>query len=157
MQVQLTDGGGLTVVLELPSDRSTDEFISQLFSVVENSNCKSNWGNRKPVLMADSSNIEDMMINQSEMVKGGQNLAAVREKMIKHQMLQKFNEYTYSQNIKVQIATWNVNGKQATVSLVDWLNVNEDEPDIYAVGFQELDLSKEAFLFNDTPREEEWL
>lgn len=65
--------------------------------------------------------------------------------------------YTDLKQISVFLGTYNVNGQPPTSRLADWLAVDEEPPDVYAVGFQELDLSKEAFLFNETPREDEWL
>ncbi|XP_038077860.1 inositol polyphosphate 5-phosphatase OCRL-like [Patiria miniata] len=65
-------------------------------------------------------------------------------------------EYTFPHNFRVFVGTWNVNGQTASEDLGPWLNVDEKQADIYAIGFQELDLSKEAFLFNDSVREDEW-
>ena len=66
-------------------------------------------------------------------------------------------EYIEFAKYRIFVGTWNVNGKNPTADLSDWLAVDTTPPDIYAIGFQELDLSKEAFLFSDSPREEEWL
>ena len=34
--------------------------------------------------------------------------------------------------------------------------MDADPPDVYAIGFQELDLAKEAFVFAESEREAEW-
>lgn len=91
-----------------------------------------------------------------ESIAVGATPIAARDSVIRLQMTMREEEYTNLTSFRVFVGTWNVNGQMAAESLLDWLAADPEPPDVYAVGFQELDLSKEAFLFNDSPREEEW-
>ncbi|XP_057356004.1 type II inositol 1,4,5-trisphosphate 5-phosphatase isoform X7 [Manis pentadactyla] len=80
----------------------------------------------------------------------------LRDTIVKSHLLQKEEDYTYIQNFRCFVGTYNVNGQSPKECLRPWLSHGIQAPDVYCVGFQELDLSKEAFFFHDTSREEEW-
>ncbi|ERE85636.1 type II inositol-1,4,5-trisphosphate 5-phosphatase-like protein [Cricetulus griseus] len=80
----------------------------------------------------------------------------LRDTMVKSHLVQKEEDYTYIQNFRFFVGTYNVNGQSPKECLRPWLSHSTQAPDVYCVGFQELDLSKEAFFFHDTPKEEEW-
>uniref|UniRef100_H2R981 Type II inositol 1,4,5-trisphosphate 5-phosphatase n=1 Tax=Pan troglodytes TaxID=9598 RepID=H2R981_PANTR len=80
----------------------------------------------------------------------------LRDTIVKSHLLQKEEDYTYIQNFRFFVGTYNVNGQSPKECLQLWLSNGIQAPDVYCVGFQELDLSKEAFFFHDTPKEEEW-
>ncbi|CAG5125874.1 unnamed protein product [Candidula unifasciata] len=82
--------------------------------------------------------------------------ASSREKFVRQFLIERENEFTNVQYLKVFCGTWNVNGRSPLEPLNKWMVVDNEPPDIYAIGFQELDLSKEAFIFADSPKEAEW-
>ncbi|KAM6909587.1 type II inositol 1,4,5-trisphosphate 5-phosphatase [Xenentodon cancila] len=81
----------------------------------------------------------------------------LRDNLIKCELLKNEDVYTYLEDFSFFLGTYNVNGQTPKESLHPWLSCTSDPPDMYCVGFQELDLSKEAFFFNDTPKELEWI
>jgi len=80
-----------------------------------------------------------------------------RESVVIYQMSTKEEQFTDVQSFTFFIGTWNVNGQSPDGSLDDWLATDAEAPDVYAIGFQELDLSKEAFVFLESVKEEEWI
>ncbi|XP_051920456.1 type II inositol 1,4,5-trisphosphate 5-phosphatase isoform X1 [Hippocampus zosterae] len=82
--------------------------------------------------------------------------AGLRDELIKCELLKNEDLYIYREHFSFFLGTYNVNGQTPKESLRPWLSCTPEPPDMYCVGFQELDLSKEAFFFNDTPKEMEW-
>jgi len=76
------------------------------------------------------------------------------------------DEYITYKQFHILVGTFNVNNRQppSNTSLEEWLysvTNNEDNkenilPDIIAVGFQEIDTSSGAYIYDDKKKEDEW-
>ncbi|CAK8672370.1 unnamed protein product [Clavelina lepadiformis] len=83
-------------------------------------------------------------------------LLGQREELMQLFMTKRQDDYTSRKPFRLFAGTWNVNGQYPPDSLIEWTAYDKDPPDIYVIGFQELDLSKEAFVFAESSREDEW-
>ena len=79
-----------------------------------------------------------------------------RETIVRYMMNEREVDFTDIKKLKVFAGTWNTNGQSPPMSIAQWLQADPEPPDIYAIGFQELDLSNQAYIFSDSQKENEW-
>lgn len=81
-----------------------------------------------------------------------------RESKFREELKRREYEYIVYKDFKIFTATWNVNGRPCDdIDLKDWLAVTNDPPDIYAVAFQELDLSPLTVARGDNRPDPIWM
>ena len=73
-----------------------------------------------------------------------------------NEMLKREDEYVTKSDVSVFVGTWNVNGKKPPETLAGWLLTTETPADIYAIGFQELDLTAGALIAVETAKGKVW-
>ncbi|GFS13828.1 inositol polyphosphate 5-phosphatase OCRL-1-like [Elysia marginata] len=167
MNLQTTDTKVMATDVGL--SRSTwfeDDFSSMSLKPPEmlNSSQRSVSSNSLDKILDDTDGFTDSMsslekqlgISPSVEIPVGSKPPTSREKFVRQILSDREDEFTDQTTFRVFCGTWNVNGQSPAEALHKWMVVDNEAPDIYAICFQELDLSKEAFIFTDSAKETEW-
>jgi hypothetical protein len=79
-----------------------------------------------------------------------------KEEWLKNQLKARATHYTDTRKMHVVIGSWNVNSKVPERGMDEWLRFDLN-PDIIAIGLQEIDMTAKAMLQQETAASEEWL
>lgn len=100
---------------------------------------------------------EDLLAIDRSIADGSVTLTK-RESKFREELEKREHEYIVFKDFRIYTATWNVNGQASNdICLNEWLAVSDEPPDIYAIAFQELDLSPKAITFNETRPDPVWV
>uniref|UniRef100_A0A182MYE0 Rho-GAP domain-containing protein n=1 Tax=Anopheles dirus TaxID=7168 RepID=A0A182MYE0_9DIPT len=91
-------------------------------------------------------------------VADGTQAPKTRDAKFREELERRRHEYTVYEPYHAYTATWNVNGQTSeTIELPEWLATTDSPPDIYAVGFQEIEWTPEKILMNETKIDRTWV
>jgi phosphatidylinositol-bisphosphatase len=81
----------------------------------------------------------------------------LKRRIMSTRLRQQESDFSTFESMKIYVGTWNVNGKSPTEDIGPWLLQKQDDmPDIFALGFQEADMSTEAYIISDNLKPDEW-
>ncbi|XP_055534757.1 inositol polyphosphate 5-phosphatase OCRL [Wyeomyia smithii] len=91
-------------------------------------------------------------------IADGSQAPKTRDSKFKEELDRRRHEYIVCEPYKIYTATWNVNGQTSEdIELPEWLSTTDDPPDIYAVGFQEIEWTPEKIIMNETKIDRTWV
>lgn len=94
---------------------------------------------------------EDDLLAIDRCIADGSKPLLKGESKFQYELKKHEHEYIINKTYRIYCATWNVNGQQCNATnLRPWLAASEDPPDIYAIAFQELDLSPKAITLSES-------
>lgn len=101
--------------------------------------------------------VDQTVINPS--IADGRVMLTRREAKFQEELERREDEYMSDRPLSIYVATWNVNGQApGDIRLNEWLDAESgSRPDIYAIAFQELDLSAKAFTVSETKPDPVWI
>lgn len=140
---------------------SRDNFISQLKSLIAAYKSFSSQAASVSFPLdftwLDNYKRADMQLIDRSIAEGNQ-APKSRDSKFKEELERRRHEYIVYEPYKIYTATWNVNGQTSeNIELPEWLSTTEDPPDIYAVGFQEIEWTPEKIIMNETKIDRTWV
>ncbi|KAJ3324931.1 hypothetical protein HDV06_005519 [Boothiomyces sp. JEL0866] len=139
-------------------------FISILETVKNEDNSDTLWLNRyikerfikKSLTFLNYPQLENPFI-QSNLCMATTKVKKIKKAYLAKELRKNYKSVTEYSNFKIFCGTWNVAGEPAAESLKPWLYDGQvNSPELYVLGFQEVDLSTEAYLMYDPLKEQEW-
>lgn len=140
---------------------SRDNFISKLKSLISTYKSASSQAATVSISLdftwLDYYKRADMLAIDRSIAEGSQ-APKSRDSKFKEELERRRHEYIVYEPYKIYTATWNVNGQTSeNIELPEWLSTTEDPPDIYAVGFQEIEWTPEKIIMNETKIDRTWV
>jgi len=155
------------LLFEMTPGYHTQNFVSEMYRVTDSVTTNGqtaptnfSWLDKYKTAGCDKSDSGNSSLSGQQMATVLVNpiVGLDRESLVNYQINRKEDQFTDLSTFKFFVGTWNVNGQNPDdMSLQTWLAVDAEPPDFYVIGFQELDLSKEAFVFPESAKEEIWM
>lgn len=109
------------------------------------------------VINQQPSDFDDIGVDASLFLTNETTRFTERERKFREEMDNRATEYTDDVGYRIFIGTWNVNVQSSeSVDLNEWLTNGDEPPDIYAIAFQELDMSARAITMSEAKPDINW-
>lgn len=107
---------------------------------------------------SNTSMYSNVILDDPYLMNANETNLSLKESWVRNQLKDRASEYKQTRKLSVVVGTWNVNQKlpKADTSMEEYLHLDLD-PDIIAVGLQEIDMTAQAMIKQETEAATDWI